>query len=127
MPSRVSARAAFRTLTEGYRGGAGGDPQYSWNTAQCFGMLDEKEESLRWLKNAVSLGFINYPLFAEQDPFLANIRGTGVRESDGRGPTPVGGAGHLSRARPSWRVRRGQGWLNLVVSGWSRVGGQGPS
>jgi len=30
---------------------------------------------LNWLEHAVDRGFINYPLLAEKDPFLANIRG----------------------------------------------------
>jgi non-specific serine/threonine protein kinase len=28
-----------------------------------------------WLENAVNRGFINYPLLAEKDLFLANMRG----------------------------------------------------
>ena len=38
-------------------------------------LLDEKNLALDWLENAVNRGFINYPLLAEKDPFLQNIRG----------------------------------------------------
>jgi eukaryotic-like serine/threonine-protein kinase len=38
-------------------------------------LLGEKKESMDWLENAVNRGFINYPLLAVKDPFLANIRG----------------------------------------------------
>jgi len=37
-------------------------------------LLDEKDHALDWLENAVDHGFINYPLLAEKDPFLINIR-----------------------------------------------------
>jgi len=37
-------------------------------------LLDERDEAMRWLEHAVDRGFINYPLFAELDPFLENIR-----------------------------------------------------
>ena len=37
--------------------------------------LGEKEKAMSWLENAVDRGFLNYPLLAEKDPFLENIRG----------------------------------------------------
>ena len=50
----------------------GGD---SYLVAVFFAMANDKEEALNWLENAVEKNFINYPLMAEKDPFLANIRG----------------------------------------------------
>ena len=38
-------------------------------------MVNEKDEALRWLEHAIDRGWINYPLLAEQDPFLENVRG----------------------------------------------------
>ncbi len=37
--------------------------------------LGEKDEALDFLSNAIDRGFINYPLIANKDPFLQNIRG----------------------------------------------------
>jgi non-specific serine/threonine protein kinase len=45
-----------------------------WYIAECYSLLDEKQEALKWLEHAVDRGWINYPLFSELDPFLENIR-----------------------------------------------------
>jgi tetratricopeptide (TPR) repeat protein len=46
-----------------------------WHIAECYSLIDEKQEALKWLEHAVERGWINYPLFSELDPFLENIRG----------------------------------------------------
>ncbi len=51
------------------------DAQYSYHIAAFYAFLGEKEEALDWLENAVNRDFINYPLLAEKDPFLAKLRG----------------------------------------------------
>ncbi len=38
-------------------------------------MIEETDQSLDWLENAVDRGFINYPLLSEYDRLLANVRG----------------------------------------------------
>jgi non-specific serine/threonine protein kinase len=43
--------------------------------------VEDKEEALKWLENAVNRGFINYPLINEQDILLENIRGEEVFKS----------------------------------------------
>ncbi len=45
-----------------------------WKT-ECLALIDEKERAIDWLEQDVNLGMSNYPLLAEKDPFLANIRG----------------------------------------------------
>lgn len=45
-----------------------------WYIAECYSLLDEKQEAMKWLEHAVDRGWINYPLFSELDPFLENIR-----------------------------------------------------
>jgi TolB-like protein/tetratricopeptide (TPR) repeat protein len=56
---------------------------YQWSRRECFwsylvadslALADVKDVALEWLEHAVDLGFINYPLLAEKDPFLANLR-----------------------------------------------------
>lgn len=43
--------------------------------AVFFSMIGKKDESLNWLSLAVDSGFINYPMIAEKDTLLENIRG----------------------------------------------------
>jgi len=43
--------------------------------ASCFVLINEREQALDWLEHAISRGWINYPLFAEINPFLEKIRG----------------------------------------------------
>jgi TolB-like protein/Tfp pilus assembly protein PilF len=51
------------------------DPASSSWVASALALIGEKEKALDWLENAVNRGFINYPMLAERDPWLANIRG----------------------------------------------------
>lgn len=51
------------------------DLQNSYHVATFYSYLGEKEKSLEYLENAVNMGFINYPLLAEHDRLLTNIRG----------------------------------------------------
>ena len=51
------------------------DGTYAHHLAGFFAMLNENKKAMNWLEIAVNRGFINYPLLAEQDPFLENIRG----------------------------------------------------
>jgi len=50
------------------------DHIYSWFMAQFHALLGLKEEAIKWLENTVNRGRIDYPFFAERDPFLENIR-----------------------------------------------------
>jgi len=51
------------------------DLQYSYHIATFYAYLDDKKESFKWLENAISRGFINYPLLNKRDKLLVNIRG----------------------------------------------------
>jgi TolB-like protein/Tfp pilus assembly protein PilF len=66
---------AFQEMTPDFRKTCQRDYVWSYYVAGAFALLDEKTEALDWLENAVNRGFINYPLLAEKDIFLANIRG----------------------------------------------------
>ena len=41
----------------------------------AFALLNENNNALGWLENAVRLGFINCPFLNQYDPFLENLRG----------------------------------------------------
>jgi TolB-like protein len=57
------------------------DLQNSFHIATFYSYVEDKEEALKWLENAVNRGFINYPLINEQDILLENIRGEEVFKS----------------------------------------------
>ena len=66
---------ALQLVTEDRKSYAWKDYHLPWTMAECYALLDEKEEALDWLEHAISKGWINYPLFSKLDPFLKNIRG----------------------------------------------------
>lgn len=43
-------------------------------TADAYAAVGCPDEAIRWVRNAVAHGFINYPFLAEHDPFLATVR-----------------------------------------------------
>ena len=66
--------AALPLFTEEFK-------QIGWNDfglplfiADFYALIDEREESIKWLERSVYWGFINYPFLSEIDPFLKNIR-----------------------------------------------------
>jgi hypothetical protein len=68
----VEARGA---VSEEHRSAAWQDMEYSWCMAQCYALLDDRAEALRWLRNAaIEQNFSNYRLLAERDPLLAPLR-----------------------------------------------------
>ena len=50
------------------------DLQYSWFVAQSYALLADREPAMRWLRQSVERGFINYPFLSERDPLLVNLR-----------------------------------------------------
>jgi non-specific serine/threonine protein kinase len=72
---RGEKKKALDTFSEKARGFIWNDPEVPWFGASLFALVDEKDEALLWLEHAIDRGWINYPLFAERNPFFANIRG----------------------------------------------------
>jgi len=64
--SRLQTTDVLRTMKR--------DLQLSYHTASFYSFLNQPNDALDWLENAISRGFYNYP-FMEVDPFLKNIRG----------------------------------------------------
>ena len=50
------------------------DPGYSLLTADLYAILDEREQAIDRLENAVNRDWTNYPYLNEYDPFLAKLR-----------------------------------------------------
>jgi serine/threonine protein kinase len=72
---RHDLRSISNLLTPNIRNTIERDGQYSYHMAAFYSYLGEGESALNWIENAVNRGMVNYPLFAEYDPFLKNIRG----------------------------------------------------
>jgi serine/threonine protein kinase/tetratricopeptide (TPR) repeat protein len=51
------------------------DKEFSWWLASACSYAGETDEALRWLSNAIDLGFVNERFLATIDPFLAALRG----------------------------------------------------
>ena len=65
---------ALALLTEDIKKATWNDFQLPWFIADCYALIDEKEQSLKWIERAIEWGLINYPFLSEGDPFLENIR-----------------------------------------------------
>jgi tetratricopeptide (TPR) repeat protein len=50
------------------------DPECPWMGAAIYALLEDRDESLRWIEHWIRSGSINYPLLAEQAPFFENLR-----------------------------------------------------
>lgn len=59
---------------EQLRAAAATDPLYAWSVAEAFALVGDRAEAVAWLERAADRGFINYPLVAERDPLLADLR-----------------------------------------------------
>ena len=66
---------AFQIMTPDFRKTCLRDCIWSYYVADAFALLDDKNEALDWLENAVTRGFLNYPFISRHDSFLENIRG----------------------------------------------------
>jgi hypothetical protein len=65
---------AFHEMTPDFQKTVQRDAAFSHHLAGILALLGENNEALDWLQNAINRGFINYPLLAEKDPLLANLR-----------------------------------------------------
>jgi non-specific serine/threonine protein kinase len=72
---RGQREKAFETLSDDVKKYFWNDPELPWLGACAYSLLDEREEAIHWLEQAVDRGWINYPLFSRDDPLLENIRG----------------------------------------------------
>jgi hypothetical protein len=47
----------------------------AWYLADGYALIGHRDEALRWLRQAIELGLINYQFLATRDPFLESRRG----------------------------------------------------
>ncbi len=64
-----------RALTPEMARTTAGDAYWSHHVAMMYASLGRDEEAMRWIEQAVNVGFINYPMLAEHDPYLMRLRG----------------------------------------------------
>jgi serine/threonine protein kinase/tetratricopeptide (TPR) repeat protein len=65
----------LRIMTPELLAAAKWDDIFSWWSADCFALVDERELAIDFVERAVEFGYINWPFLAQHEPFLANIRG----------------------------------------------------
>jgi non-specific serine/threonine protein kinase len=66
---------ALQSVTQELKATARWTEYISREMAHGYALINEKDDALRWLENAVNHGFINYPYLSKYDIFLENIRG----------------------------------------------------
>jgi non-specific serine/threonine protein kinase len=66
---------AHEQITPELRKTCNRDAAFSHVLGVMLARIDERNDALDWIENAVNRGFINYPLLSEKDPWLANLRG----------------------------------------------------
>jgi tetratricopeptide (TPR) repeat protein len=67
---------ALQAMSDGVKEKARYNNMYNaYVMAECDALIGDKDEAITSLECAVNLGAVNYPFFAEIDPFLNNIRG----------------------------------------------------
>ena len=70
----VEAAVFTEQLTDSLRDLLWDDPECPFWLAGWCTLLGQKDEALNWLERAIERGWINYPLLAQDDPFLEGIR-----------------------------------------------------
>jgi non-specific serine/threonine protein kinase len=48
---------------------------WSYYMADCHALVDETDEALDWVENAIRRGFINYPFLSQYDAILGKLHG----------------------------------------------------
>ncbi|MCI0601911.1 protein kinase [bacterium] len=71
---RAQPKPVEELMTPEFESAVWSDLQWTHAIAQCYALLDNKEQSLRWLERSASRGFIHYPFLSQRDPLLKNVR-----------------------------------------------------
>lgn len=73
---RGDAPGVRQAITPELAAAAHWDEHASWWIASALAMVGEIDQAVRWLENAVRLGFIDHPFLSRLDPCLERLRGT---------------------------------------------------
>lgn len=65
---------ALATVTQDVIDAANQQPFISRDIAGYYGMIGSIDEALRWVENAIKMGYINYPFMAFHHPFYGPLR-----------------------------------------------------
>jgi TolB-like protein/class 3 adenylate cyclase len=65
---------ALDVVTEEFKEIMRGDELYPIWMAECYALINHKEEAINWIEEAINNNFINYPFLDKHDSFLENIR-----------------------------------------------------
>ncbi len=65
---------AMDVITEEFKEIMRGDELYPIWMAECYALINKKEESINWIEEGINNHFINYPFLNQYDSFLENIR-----------------------------------------------------
>jgi serine/threonine protein kinase len=65
--------AALSSVSESLRACARQVEWWSYVMADCYALVDEKDQALDWLANAIDRGFTNYPALSQHDKALARF------------------------------------------------------
>ena len=68
------AEGALRHVTPQLEQAASWTEYLALFLADGYSLIGRNDDAIRWLRTAITLGFINYPILATRDPFLANVR-----------------------------------------------------
>jgi len=68
------AEGAIRSVTPQLEQAASWTEYLALFLADGYSLIGRNDDAIRWLRTAVALGFINYPMLSTRDPFLANLR-----------------------------------------------------
>ena len=68
------AEGALRHVTPQLEQAASWTEYLALFLADGYSLIGRNDDAIRWLRTAIALGFINYPILSTRDPFLANLR-----------------------------------------------------
>jgi serine/threonine protein kinase len=66
--------AALTAVSETLKAAARRVEWWSLVMADCYALIDDKEQALDWLSNAIDRGFTNYAFFSQYDTILGRLR-----------------------------------------------------
>ena len=67
--------AALNSIRESLKSAARRVEWWALVMAECYALVDEKEQALDWLASAIDHGFTNYPYLSQHDKMLAQFHG----------------------------------------------------